>query len=169
MKLNKNRDKKKKINKKRKICLIVFLVIIVITAIVIVFNKKKSNETLDNKEEGLSLYDTSLSEYVKETDDGTKVNTSTLINTDKSLDNLSITNIQLTCSSSVTSLTANVTNNSDRATDLTMITAILVDETGKELCRVKGIVRALGVGETGKLNISMSGNYVTAYDVRFEK
>jgi len=36
-----------------------------------------------------------------------------------------------------------------------------------EICKVKGVIRALGIGETGKLNISMSGNFITAYDIKF--
>ena len=119
--------------------------------------------------EGISLYNTTISEYVKETENGIKLNTSTFVNSDKILDNLTITNIQLTYSSGVTSLTANVTNTSNNEIPITTITTILKDENKKEICKAKGVVKALGAGETGRINISMSGNFITAYDIEFSK
>jgi hypothetical protein len=159
----------KKLNKKIYGIAILITICIIISIIIIQVNKKSKDMDDTQSEEGIELYDTSLSEYVKETDDGIKLNTSTLINSDKILDNLTITNIQLTSSAGITSLIADVTNNSDTETAITTITATLVDENGKQLCNVKGVIRALGVGETGKLNISMSGNFVTAYDIKFSK
>lgn len=157
---------------KLKIIILVTIILISIIAIVIVNVNKHKNSQNDNSktnDEGITLYDTNLSEYVKETENGIKLNISPLINSDKILDNLTITNIQLTSNSGITSLIANVTNNSNSETPITTITAILVDEKGKEICNVKGVVRALGVGETGKLNISMSGNFITAYNIKFTK
>ncbi len=145
--------------------------ICIVIALVVNINKKKGtlNDNIKEGSEGISLYDTSISEYVKETEDGTKLNTSMLINSDKMLDNLTITDIQLTYNSGMTSLTANVTNNSNMETPLTTITAILKDEKQKEICKVKGVIRALNIGETGRLNISMSGNFITAYNIEFSK
>lgn len=145
--------------------------ICIVIALVVNINKKKGtlNDNIKESNEGISLYDTSISEYVKETEDGTKLNTSMLINSDKMLDNLTITDIQLTYNSGMTSLTANVTNNSNMETPLTTITAILKDEKQKEICKVKGVIRALNIGETGRLNISMSGNFITAYNIEFSK
>ena len=153
---------------KLKIIILGTIILISIIAIVIVNVNKHKNSQNDNSktnDEGITLYDTNLSEYVKETENGIKLN----INSDKILDNLTITNIQLTSNSGITSLIANVTNNSNSETPITTITAILVDEKRKEICNVKGVVRALGVGETGKLNISMSGNFITAYNIKFTK
>ena len=145
--------------------------ICIVIALVVNINKKKGtlNNNIKEGNEGISLYDTSISEYVKETEDGTKLNTSMLINSDKMLDNLTITDIQLTYNSGMTSLTANVTNNSNMETPVTTITAILKDEKQKEICKVKGVIRALNIGETGRLNISMSGNFITAYNIEFSK
>lgn len=162
------REKRKK-SKNNKKLIFAIIGIIVLTCIIILFIIKKNsvNNNLQNENEGLALYNTTLGEEIKETEYGTKINTSMQINTDRTLDNLTITNIQLTYNSGVTSLTANITNNSNEATSIKTITASLVDEENKEFCRVKGVIRALGVGETGKLNISMSGNYITAYNINF--
>lgn len=148
---------------------------IILTCVIVIFivsakkqNNNKDEETKENNE-GISLYNTTISEYVKETENGIKLNTSTFVNSDKILDNLTITNIQLTYSSGVTSLTANVTNTSNNEIPITTITTILKDENKKEICKAKGVVKALGVGETGRINISMSGNFITAYDIEFSK
>ena len=148
---------------------------IILTCVIVIFivsakkqNNNKDEETKENNE-GISLYNTTISEYVKETENGIKLNTSTFVNSDKILDNLTITNIQLTYSSGVTSLTANVTNTSNNEIPITTITTILKDENKKEICKAKGVVKALGAGETGRINISMSGNFITAYDIEFSK
>ena len=166
---------KRQNNKKQHNLKFIISGIIIIICIVLVFIVKinsKKDELKDNSkenDEGISLYDTSISEYVKETEDGIKLNTSSLINSDKMLDNLTITDIQLTYNSGTTSLTANVTNNSNVETPITTITAILKDEKEQEICNVKGVIRALKIGETGRLNISMSGNFITAYNIEFSK
>ena len=166
----KRQNNKKQHNLKFIISGIIILICIVIVLIVKI-NKKKDelNDNSKENDEGISLYDTSISKCVKETEDGIKLNTSSLINSDKMLDNLTITNIQLIYNSGITSLTANVTNNSNVETPITTITAILKDEKEQEICNVKGVIRALKIGETGRLNISMSGNFITAYNIEFSK
>ena len=166
----KRQNNKKQHNLKFIISGIIILICIVLVLIVKI-NKKKDelNDNSKENDEGISLYDTSISEYVKETEDGIKINTSALINSDKMLDNLTITNIQLIYNSGITSLTANVTNNSNVETPITTITAILKDEKEQEICNVKGVIRALKIGETGRLNISMSGKFITAYNIEFSK
>lgn len=166
----KRQNNKKQHNLKFIISGIIIIICIVLVFIVKINSKKDElKDNLKENDEGISLYDTSISEYVKETEDGIKINTSALINSDKMLDNLTITNIQLIYNSGITSLTANVTNNSNVETPITTITAILKDEKEQEICNVKGVIRALKIGETGRLNISMSGNFITAYNIEFSK
>lgn len=166
----KRQNNKKQHNLKFIISGIIIIICIVLVLIVKINSKKDElNDNSKENDEGISLYDTSISEYVKETEDGIKINTSALINSDKMLDNLTITNIQLIYNSGITSLTANVTNNSNVETPITTITAILKDEKEQEICNVKGVIRALKIGETGRLNISMSGNFITAYNIEFSK
>ena len=166
----KRQNNKKQHNLKFIISGIIIIICIVLVLIVKINSKKDElNDNSKENDEGISLYDTSISEYVKETEDGIKINTSALINSDKMLDNLTITNIQLIYNSGITSLTANVTNNSNVETPITTITAILKDEKEQEICNVKGVIRALKIGEIGRLNISMSGNFITAYNIEFSK
>lgn len=169
------RGKRQKNEKQNNFKFIIAGIILTCIIILILFmvnarrQKNNKDEEIKENNEGISLYNTTISEHVKETESGIKLNTSTFVNSDKILDNLTITNIQLTYSSGVTSLTANVTNNSNTETPITTITAILKDENKKEICKAKGVVKALGSGETGRINISMSGNFITAYDIEFSK
>ena len=160
----------KKENNKKLYIIIAIIVIVIATICIININKKKqsTNDNLNNSNDGIALYNTTLGEYVKQTEDGIKLNTSDLVNSDKILGNLTITDIQLTYNSGITSLTAKVINNSDTETGISTITATLIDKDENEICKVKGVIRALGIGETGKLNISMSGNFITAYDIKFQ-
>ena len=164
--MNRKERKEKQNRKKLKIFIAILLIIISIIIITVISTKDKSNTPSDN--EGITLYDTKLAEYVKETDNGTKINTSAQINTNKKIGELDATNIQLTESSGITTLVATVANNTSNSTGLTNIKAIFLDEKGNELYSARGIVSALNVGETTTLNISISSSYITAYDVKFE-
>lgn len=164
---NKNKDKTKR---KKKLYLLILGMIVIIIAIVlcIIISRNKKDEVVqENNSDGLTLFDTKLSEYVKETEDGVKINVSPKLNQDKKIGELQVTNIQLTAVGGITTLLADVTNNTTANTDLKNITAVFLDEKGKELFSAKGIVSALKVGASTRLNISMSSNYITAYDVEF--
>lgn len=161
-----NRRKERQGKKKLRIFIVIFLIIISIIVITVISTKDKNKTTSGN--EGITLYDTKLAEYVKETDNGIKINTSAQINTNKKIGELDATNIQLTESSGITTLIATVANNTTNNTGLTNIKAIFLDEKGNELYSARGIVAALNVGETTTLNISISSSYITAYDVKFE-
>ena len=95
--------KEKHMNKKKnqKIFLTIGIIIVCLVVFLIVKINKKTDET-DNTQkdnnEGIALYNTALGDYVKETEEGIKINTSALINSDKILENLTITDIQLTLS-----------------------------------------------------------------------
>ena len=102
---------------------------------------------------------------MKETNDGTKINISPKINETKTIDGLEITNIQITSSNGVTTLIADVKNNTDTATALKNVLVKFLDQNGKELVSVNGIIMPLEIGQSTKLNVSLSSNYVTAYDI----
>lgn len=163
------RSKKRKLNKKAYYFLIAIVIIVIIIISVIVNGNKRKDITEENENNSITLYDTNLSEYVKETEDGIKINTSTMLTTDKILDEFTIKDIQLTFQAGITSLSATVTNNSDLTTSFSTIKVTFLDEKGKELSSAKGVIRSLGVGESTSLNISMSGNFVAAHSVKFSK
>ena len=132
----KGKRKIKKENNKKLYIIIAIIVIVIATICIININMKKqpTNDNLNNSNDGIALYNTTLGEYVKQTEDGIKLNTSDLVNSDKILGNLTITDIQLTYNSGITSLTAKVINNSDTETGISTITATLIDKDKNEIC-----------------------------------
>lgn len=147
--------------------LIVILIVAVTTTIIIVNKKFLANGSNLNENKELILYDTALSDYVKETENGIKINTSIQLNQEKKIGDLTVTGIQLTNKGGVTTLIGVVTNNTSVNTNLQNIEVIFLGENGEELATAKGIVGALKEGESTKINISMSGNYINAYDLKF--
>ena len=87
------RQSNKKQHKLKFIISGIIIIICIVLVLIVKINKKKDKLKDNSKEnnEGISLYDTSISEYVKETEDGIKLNTSTLINSDKILNEIAKT------------------------------------------------------------------------------
>ena len=163
------KSKKRKPPKKKVILVTIILVIIIIIAYSITTKKQKKqqeqiNQLIEQSQE-LTITDSNLAEYVKETNDDTKINISPKINETKTIDGLEITNIQITSSNGVTTLIADVKNNTDTATALKNVLVKFLDQNGKELVSVNGIIMPLEIGQSTKLNVSLSSNYVTAYDI----
>ena len=163
------KSKKRKPPKKKVILVTIILVIIIIIAYSITTKKQKKqqeqiNQLIEQSQE-LTITDSNLAEYVKETNDDTKINISPKINETKTIDGLEITNIQITSSNGVTTLIADVKNNTDTATALKNVLVKFLDQNGKELVSVNGIIMPLEIGQSTKLNVSLSSNYVTSYDI----
>ena len=154
---------------KKKIIILVVIAIIIIAAAtavgIFMFNKKENAEEGAQEPQPLTLYDTNLAEYVKETENGTKINTSLQLCQDKKIGELTATGIQLSSKSGMTTLLATVINNSAAPTALQNVEVVFLGKNGEELAKARGIVTALEVGESTKLNITMSSNYVYAYDL----
>lgn len=164
MKHGKKRSKSKKIR-------IAISVIIIIIVFIICFKilSKKDIDNTENNEKEFVLYDSSITDYVKKSEDGTKINMSPKINQDMKLNELDIKNIQLTCKNGITTLLADVLNNTNKDLEMKNIKIKFLDENNKEIRTVSGYIPALKIGETTKLNVSMSSNLITAYDIEFSE
>ena len=66
----------------------------------------------------------------------------------------------------MTTLLADVTNNTGAVTNVQTVDITLIDYNGNELTTVTGIIDALEVGATTQLNIAMTSDYINAYDFR---
>lgn len=161
---------KKNRNKFRKIR-IATCVIIIIIVFVVCFKilSKKDIDNTENNEKEFVLYDSSIANYVKKSEDGTKINISPKMNQDMKLKELDIKSIQLTCKNGITTLLADVSNNTNKDSEMKNINIKLLDENNKEIRTVSGYIPALKIGETTKLNVSMSSNLITAYDIEFSE
>ena len=162
--VKKNRKKSRKI--RITICGII-IIIVLIGLLKIVF--KKDTKNTEDSENEFTLYNSSIADYVKENENGTKINLSPKINQDMKLNELDIKNIQLTCKNGITTLLADVSNNTNKDSEMKNINIKLLDENNKEIRTVSGYIPALKIGETTKLNVSMSSNLIRAYYIKFSE
>jgi hypothetical protein len=149
----------------KKKLLILLAIVVIIIAIVMV----KSNNS--NKEDNLEAEKIELSDidYVV-TDDGTKVNNSETLKSEKNLNGLKISNIQLTTDSDgKTTLLADVENTTSSATTTKFVKISILDKSGTVLAEVDGMIVALESGETTQLNVGTSADYANAYDFEIEE
>ena len=167
--MDNNNDKERKSNKRnrknnlKKFILIIIVLIIISIIITLVLNRNKDKEQINNNNETNTLEEES---YIEEIEDGVKINKSSKLNEVKEINGLLITNIQLTTKDGMTTLLADVQNNSGVKTDVKTLQITLLNKDGSELTTVTGIVNGLEIGETTQLNIAMTSDYVNAYDFR---
>lgn len=160
MKKIQKKEVKRKKNKGIPMWMLVIIIALIVTGIlVLIRNNNKQEDAKDKvqteaKKEG----------YVEEIEDGVKINKSSKLNEAKEIDGLTITNIQLTTKDGMTTLLADVTNNSGAKTEVKPVQITLLKQDGSELVTVTGIIDKLEVGGTTQLNIAMTSNYVVAYD-----
>ena len=103
--------------------------------------------------------------FVQVLEDGTKLNKSSKLNETKNVEGIEISNIQFTYKDGQTVLLADVTNNSGKAIDMTLLNIKLLDEQENEIITIGGIISPMQVGETTQLNAGMTMDYANAYDV----
>ena len=157
-----NENKKKNVLKPFILLIIILLIILIIALISINKNNKNPEKNISNGEEN------KVESYVEEIETGLKINKSTKLNEAKEVNGLKITNIQLSTKDGMTTLLADVINNSGAKTSLKTVEITLIDKEGNELTKVTGIVDSLDVGDSKQLNIGMTSDYVNAYDFKVE-
>lgn len=146
--------------KNEKKMIIILLIVLVIAIIIFVVNKNK------NKNENIQEENNTVEEFVQVLEDGTKLNTSTKLNEAKEINGLKFENVQLTEQNGQSVLLADVTNNSGKTTDLTLVDVILLDKNGNEIVKVAGIISPLQPGAQTQFNTSMTLDYANAYDFK---
>lgn len=148
--------------KKEKRLILILIAILVVVLIIGLFIKKNRNE-----ENGVqSQQNTATDEkFVQVLEDGTKLNKSSKLNEIKNVEGIEISNIQFTYKDGQTVLLADVTNNSGKAIDMTLLNIKLLDEQENEIITIGGIISPMQVGETTQLNAGMTMDYANAYDV----
>ena len=154
--------KSNKNNKMIKSIIVILIIILIVIGIIILVKNKNNNGNTSNR----TNQNTSTPSYVEEIDSGVKINKSTKLNEAKEISGYQMTNIQLTTESGMTTLLADVTNNTANKTGVQMVDITLLDEDGKELTTVTGIIDELEAGEKTQLNIAMTSDYINAYDFR---
>lgn len=144
---------------------IVIVIVLIITWVLVMENKKE--ETIEN----LNTQNTIANEenYVKELNDGTKINTSKALNNIKKYKNLEISNIQFTESNGMTVLLANVKNNGTTRHEAEIVKIEILDRNGNVITDGKPVIGNIEPGETIQLNASITGNVANAKDFRINE
>ena len=155
---------KKKINQKKKKVLLAGAIIIILIIIGIVLISTLSQNSKKTKEESNQNQGSNQESYVEEIEEGIKINKSTKLNEVKEIEGLQISNIQLTTEGGMTTLLADVKNNSGAKTEVKQIEITLIREDGSKIAKITGIINELEVGATTQLNISTTSDYIEAYD-----
>ena len=154
----------KKKQKEFKLINVILVILVIAIAIVVINNIVKENK---NKKENEKFTSNQESEkYITVLADGTKLNNSNKLNEEKKLGYLKVTNIQLTYKNGITNLLATVTNTSKEKTKQQNVNIIILDEDGKELRTIPGIIEELESGESTQLNSSITADFANAYDIK---
>ena len=158
------KEKKKSLN----VLLIIAILVIVIAIIVFIISKNKSNENENEITDTTNQTNDNevAKEYVVDVEDGIKLNRSSKLTETKKIGELTISNIQLTTQSGMSTIIADVTNNGTGRTELKNVQLTLLDEEGNILTTLSGVIEPLDGGKSSTLNVSTTSDFVGAYDLK---
>ena len=147
---------------------LVVIALIAIMLIIIMVNtlRKKEPENVGpvhGEEQGIEQ-----EEYVQMLQDGSKLNKSEELLKEKKLDELEISNIQLKETGGITTLLADVKNNTNHEIQERDVTIEVLDKYGNVITRLNGVIDTVGAGEKVQLNMSVTGDVANAYDFRIK-
>ena len=147
------------------IALVVIALIAIMLVIIMVntFRKKepKNVGAVQGEEQNVEQ-----EEYVQKLADGSKLNKSEELLKEKKLDELEISNIQLKETGGITTLLADVKNNTNHEIQERNITIEVLDKQGNVITSLNGTIDTVGAGEKEQLNISVTVDVANAYDFK---
>jgi len=150
---------------KKVVLILVGIAVIVVGCLCIFGNMGKKQS--DNEDNEAKTSEKSNSEkYVQKLEDGSKLNVSDKLRKSKTVDGLEISNIQLKEIGGITTLLADVENKTGVATAQKIVKIEILDNSGKVLTDVQGIIDPMKVGEKVQLNVAVSADVANAYDFR---
>ena len=169
------RNKETKVVKQEKGITAIALVVIALIAIILIiimvntFRKKEPENVgpVQGEEQGIEQ-EIEQEEYVQILQDGSKLNKSEELLKEKKLDELEITNIQLKETGGITTLLADVKNNTNHEIQERDVTIEVLDKYGNVITRLNGTIDTVGAGEKVQLNMSVTGDVANAYDFRIK-
>lgn len=149
---------------------IVILVLVVLVAIALGIwlwqNNKIKEQNKELEQQPLTQTNTTTEEYVQNLEDGSKVNISEEFNKEKKLDELTISNIQFREVGGITTLLADVTNNTGKTSEERMVKIEVIDKNGGVITTLRGTVDRVEDGQKVQLNIGVTADVANAYDFR---
>lgn len=150
---------------------ILVMVLVAITILVIIVGIKISKRKEKGEEENEKQEKTEQNEekYTSKLEDGTKINTSEELNSQKIYKNLEISNIQYTEKNGITVLLADVKNIGKTKHEREIVKITILGKDGETISEIKPIIGEIEVGETKKLNASITADVANAKDFKIEE
>ena len=146
-----------KAKEKRMILILVVITIIMLIITIIVKNNNRKNNEIQQ------------GNLVEQREDGTKESISNKLKEEKTLEDLSVTNIQITEENGEATIRANITNQTNTAKAEFPITINVLNQNGETIQKVGAYVGSLQAGETRSINASINMDISEIYDVTFER
>ena len=145
----------------KKLITILIIITIIVGVIAIVRNNSNKKEEIEQEEK--------QEEYVDRLEDGTRLNKSDKLHESKTIDGLTISNLQLTEKENVTVLLGTITNNTEETRGGYPVDIKIIDKKGNEIITVGGYIGEIKPGESMQLNSSATFDYANAYDFEITK
>ena len=147
---------------KRGIAILIAITIIVIITVMVSGKKEEINEEPRNETQQTEQEE----KYTTELEDGTKINTSEEFNSSKRYNNLEISNIQYTEKNGMTVMLADVKNVGTTKHEKEIVRIEIIGDNGEIITELKPVIGEIEVGETIKLNASVTADVANAKDFR---
>lgn len=147
------------------IALVVIALIAIMIIIIMVNTFKKNGQEEVNEVQGTAQEEG----YVQTLIDGSKLNKSKELLKDKRLGELEISNIQLKETGGITTILADVKNNTNHEIQEKDITIEVLDRQGNIITNLNGTIDTVYAGEKVQLNMSVTGDVTNAYDFRIKE
>lgn len=148
---------------------LLILILVAVLIISVIWFITKGNDEEEETRNPLVGTGTTSSEYIKEENDGTQVNTSDKVAETRQIDGIVIRDIRLEKSNGITRLIADLTNTTGQAKDRFLVDIQLFDKSGKQIGTIPGIVGKTQPGETIQMQVGITEDFVGAYDFKIVK
>lgn len=149
-----------KAKEKRMILILVLITIVMLIITIAVKNNHKNKQTEVSQDQ---------SGLVEQKENGIKESTSNKLKETKKLEDLEVTNIQITEENGEATIRANITNNTNALKKEFPIIIKVQKQNGETIQEVGAYVGKLEKGETRAINASISMDISEIYDVTFER
>ena len=150
------------------ILIIIAIWVVILLGIVIIKNVSKNNKTAEVPE--VAEENTVVEEeYVQTLADGSKLNKSEELKSEKKLGTLSIGNIQLREVGGITTLLADVVNPTNTESARKKVKVEILDKQGKVITELKGIIDPIEANGKVQLNMAVTADVANAYDFKISE
>ena len=161
--------------KETKIIIVVVIVWVVILVGIAISRKGKKEETNNGgtqvqtqQTEGQTQQE-EKEEYVQKLQDGSKVNISEQLRTERKLGELEIKNIQLVAVGEMTTLVADVENPTNKDVEEQKIKIEILNKNGEVITELRGKIDEVPAGGTAQINMAVTADVANAYDFKVSK